>query len=86
MPNSQTGIRVGFVVSKRISKHAVIRNHRKRLLAEAVRPLLDELSGGWDVVISGRHQILDADLNTIHRDITTLLRRAQLLSPTESSR
>ncbi len=86
MPNRETGIRVGFVVSKRISKYAVVRNHSKRLLAEAIRPLLDELSGGWDVVISVRHQILDADLNTITHDITTLLRRAQLLSPLESSR
>ncbi|GAC1663674.1 MAG: hypothetical protein PVS3B3_35390 [Ktedonobacteraceae bacterium] len=83
MPNGEVGIRVGFVVSKRISKRAVVRNHSKRLLSEAIRPSLDELSGGWDVVISARHNILDADLNTITHDITTLLRRAKLLGSVE---
>ncbi len=85
MPNNEARIRVGFVVSKRISKHAVIRNYKKRLLSEAIRPSLDELSGGWDVVISARHQILDADLTTITHDITTLLRRARLLNSQEPS-
>ena len=85
MPNNDTEVRVGFVVSKRISKYAVIRNHKKRLLGEAIRSSLNELSGGWDVVISVRHQILDADLNTITHDITTLLRRARLLGSSEPS-
>ncbi len=84
MPTSKTGVRIGFVVSKRISKHAVIRNYKKRLLSEAIRPSLDELSGGWDVVISARHNILDADLSAITHDITTLLRRAKLLGSVES--
>ncbi|GAC1424668.1 MAG: hypothetical protein NVSMB54_07770 [Ktedonobacteraceae bacterium] len=83
MPTGEIGIRIGFVVSKRIAKHAVIRNYKKRLLSEAIRPSLDELSGGWDVVISARHNILDADLNTITHDITTLLRRAKLLGSVE---
>lgn len=84
-PNSEAGIRVGFVVSKRISKRAVVRNHIKRLLSEAIRPSLDELSGGWDVVISVRHQVIDADLRDIIHDITTLLRRARLLGSLEPS-
>ena len=84
MPTGGTGTRIGFVVSKRISKLAVIRNHKKRLLSEAIRPSLDELSGGWDVVISARHSILDADLQTITHDITTLLRRAKLFASVET--
>ena len=85
MPNSEDGIRIGFVVSKRISKRAVIRNYSKRLLSEAIRPSLDELSGGWDVVISARHSILDADLGMLTQDITALLRRARLLATLKSS-
>ena len=84
-PNEGTEVRVGFVVSKRISKHAVTRNYIKRLLNEAIRPLLSELSGGWDVVISARHQILNAGLRTITKDIEMLLRRAQLLVISETS-
>jgi ribonuclease P protein component len=79
MPNGENGIRIGFVVSKRISKRAVIRNYSKRLLGEAIRPSLDKLSGGWDVVISARHSIVNADLNSITQDTTALLRRARLL-------
>ncbi len=85
MPNSEAGVRVGFVVSKRISKRAVVRNHIKRLLGEAIRPSLDELSGGWDVVISVKHQVLDADLRDLIHEITTLLRRARLLGSPELS-
>ena len=84
MPTGETGTRIGFVVSKRISKLAVIRNHKKRLLIEAIRPSLNELSGDWDVVISARHSILDADLQTITHDITTLLRRAKLFASVET--
>src|SRR5947209_20584419 len=40
IPNEVERPRVGFVVSKRISKHAVERNYIKRLLSEAIRPFL----------------------------------------------
>lgn len=75
-------MRIGFVVSKRISKRAVERNYIKRLLSEAIRPLISKLSGGWDVVISARYQIVGTDLQTLAQDMSTLLRRAKLLIPT----
>jgi ribonuclease P protein component len=80
-PNSEQRLRVGFVVSKRISKHAVVRNYIKRLLSEAIRPVLADLPAGWDIVISAKNQVIDTDLNTLTHDITTLLRRAQLYTP-----
>ena len=43
MPNDIVRTRVGFVVSKRIAKHAVDRNYMKRLLSEAMRGLLPRL-------------------------------------------
>ena len=81
-PNGLDGTRVGFVVSKRISKHAVMRNYIKRLLSEAMRPFLSELSDNIDVVITARQQILETDLLTLVQEIDTLLRRAKLLAPT----
>lgn len=80
-PNTVSHIRVGFVVSKRISKRAVRRNYSKRLLSEAIRPYLSELSGHWDVVITARGPIIDAHLHDIAQDIGILLRRARLLAP-----
>ncbi len=72
-------LRIGFVVSKRISKLAVERNYIKRLLSESIRPLLPELPGGWDIVISARGEAANADLHVLKQDIVTLLRKARLL-------
>ena len=80
-PNPQGGVRVGFVVSKRVSKLAVRRNYIKRLLGEAIRPLLSKLSGDWDVVITVRNSMSDATLSSITRELEAALRRAKLLAP-----
>lgn len=81
MPNDLAHVRVGFVVSKRVSKHAVERNRLKRLLSEAIRPLLAELPPEWDIVLSARRETLAADLRALEQDIPALLRRARLLAP-----
>ncbi len=78
-PNDMASVRIGFVISKRISKHAVTRNYIKRLLSEAIRPVLADLPQGLDIVFSARGQIVGADLFTLRQDIITLLRRARLL-------
>ena len=79
-PNDVVRLRIGFVVSKRISKHAVERNYIKRLLSEAIRPVLPALPGGWDIVLSARNQAITADVDLFEQDITTLLQRARLLT------
>lgn len=85
IPNKEARLRIGFVVSKRISKHAVVRNYIKRLLSEAIRAYLAELPTGWDIVISARNPILLADLQALKKDMSTLLRRAKLLQPVQTS-
>lgn len=79
-PNSVSSVRIGFVISKRISKSAVQRNYIKRLLGEALRPALADLVPDYDIVFSARVQVIGVDLLTLRRDILTLLRRAGLLS------
>jgi ribonuclease P protein component len=81
--NDVAQLRIGFVVSKRISKRAVDRNRLKRLLGETIRPLLPELTPGWDIVLSARKDILTADLHTLEQEIPVLLRRARLLAPAQ---
>jgi ribonuclease P protein component len=81
MPNEVARLRIGIIVSKRISKLAVERNYIKRLLSEAIRHRLSELPVGWDIVLSARSQAKTADLQTLEQDIVTLLHRAQLLTP-----
>ena len=79
VPNNRDALRIGFVVSKRISKRAVERNYSKRLLSEAIRPLLPELPTGWDIVLSARNPAGAADLDTLKQDIVSLLQKARLL-------
>ncbi len=78
-PNEQAVLRIGFVVSKRVSKHAVERNYIKRLLSEAVRPVLSDLPSGWDVVFSAKSQAVGVPLPVLAQDVSQLLRRARLL-------
>jgi ribonuclease P protein component len=79
MPNDVARLRIGFVVSKRISKRAVERNYIKRLLSEAIRAALPRLGVGLDIVVSARQQASTADLRTLEQDMLALLQRAQLL-------
>ncbi len=81
VPNEVGRLRIGFVVSKRISKLAVKRNRVKRLLSEAIRRHLSELPAGWDIVLSARNYITAADLPALEVEIVNLLHRARLLGP-----
>ncbi|TMB87395.1 MAG: ribonuclease P protein component [Chloroflexi bacterium] len=79
IPNEVGRLRIGFVVSKRISKLAVERNYIKRLLSEAIRRALPELLSGWDIVLSARNQVTTADLHMLEEDLVNLLHQARLL-------
>ena len=79
IPNDVARIRVGFVISKRISKRAVDRNYMKRLLSESMRVFLPRLPGGLDIVVSARPKATTADLRALKQDLFTLLCRAKLL-------
>jgi len=79
IPNEVGKLRIGFVVTKRISKLAVERNYIKRLLSEAIRRALPELLSGWDIVLSARNQVTTADLHMLEEDLVNLLHQARLL-------
>ena len=79
-PNDVARLRIGFVVSKHISKRAVERNYLKRLLGEAARTFLPGLPPGMDIVFSARTQASAADLRMLESDMRVLLQRAKLFS------
>lgn len=71
-------VRVGVTAGRSVGG-AVQRNRAKRLIREAVRPLLPDLLPGWDLVLIARPALLSKSLQEIRQVLTSLLRRAQIL-------
>ena len=70
--------RVAFVVSRRYSRKAVVRNRARRLLREAYRQLFPMLSPAWMVLIP-RARLQEARMQEVLADLTVACRRLGLL-------
>jgi len=68
--------RVGFVVSKKVSNKAVIRNKTKRRLREAARTLISNVIEGIDLVIIARPASKDKSFEEIKTEIERLIKKA----------
>ena len=76
--NESYPTRVGFVVSKKIHKRAVIRNKIKRRMRECVRNVLKTdkpqgISCFQSLIFVARHNIVSADFNDISDSTLILL-------------
>jgi len=71
-------VRVGVTAGRSVGG-AVQRNRAKRLLREAIHPLLSELLPGRDLILIARPALLSKSLQDIRQVLTSLLHRAQVL-------
>ena len=71
-------VRVGVTAGRSVGG-AVQRNRAKRLLREAMRPLLPELLPGRDFILIARPALLTKSLQEVRQVLVSLLRRAQIL-------
>lgn len=78
LPES-TPVKVGLVVSKKISKKAVIRNRIKRALREEMRANKDNLATGSYMLVAKVGAAL-VENKDIRRQLSAALERAKLLS------
>jgi ribonuclease P protein component len=78
LPNDDDKTRVGVIAGRAIG-NAVQRNRAKRLLREALRPILTQLRPGWKIVVISRKPILAATLPEIQTSLRKLLTRANVL-------
>lgn len=72
--------RFGFVVSKKISKKAVIRNKIKRWLRAAVLPGLKDIKPGFDIAVMTKPEILNSNFKEIKSIIQLLISRINNLN------
>jgi ribonuclease P protein component len=76
--NDLPAVRLGVLVSTKVSKKAVIRNKLKRQIREIIQKELPNLKVGKDLVIIVFSQILDKNFLEIKEMITEGLKRLKL--------
>ncbi len=77
--NGTDKTRIGFVVSKKISKLAVVRNKTKRRMREIVRLKKDKLKEGLSIVIVSLPSITKLTYKEIKEDLENLLNKEELI-------
>lgn len=75
---TKKGIRIGFVVSKKVGK-SVVRNKTKRRLREIVRPIIPLLDAGYNYVFIARSVASDCDYSTLEKSVHHLLKLKGLI-------
>ncbi len=78
--SEQPRVRVGVAAGRTIGT-AVPRNRTKRLLREAMRTLIPDVSSGLDLILIARPGLTSASLEDTRQALLNLLNRAQILSP-----
>lgn len=70
--------RFGFIVSKKVSKKATVRNKTKRILSEIIKELLPRLKKGLDVALMAESGIEKREFRDISECLKTLFEKAKL--------
>ncbi len=81
LANESPNSRIAFVVSKKISKKAVIRNKIKRHLREISRDIIKGFQKGFDIIIFTKPEIAKSGFGQIKNVLETLLKK---ISPKDS--
>src|SRR4051812_29423476 len=72
--------RLAVVVSKKVSKSAVVRNRIRRRLYEAVRRLEDRITQPYDIVLTVFHeQVLSLSSEEVDKLVYTQLKQAKII-------
>ena len=84
LPNEQGIARVAISAGRSIG-NAVQRNRAKRLLREAIRPFLQEIQPGWDIILLARQPLAESSCQQAQAALIQLLRRANMIEERHDS-
>ncbi len=79
LDNGIDEIRVGFIVSKKVSKKAVSRNRIKRVLREIIRSKIGRMKKNVDMIITAKGKILKSEPGEIEDSLEGLLKKFDLI-------
>ncbi len=85
MPANGERTQIGIIAGKSVGG-AVQRNRAKRLVREAVRPLLTQLNHGWKIILICRSQILKTELPQIQAGLQELFTKARIMKASNELR
>jgi ribonuclease P protein component len=77
-PNDLEKTRSGVSAGRSVG-NATLRNRAKRQIREIIRPLIDQVQTGWDIVFLARKPIANAEFQEIEAGILLLLQQAKLI-------
>jgi len=79
LPNPHNKLRFAFLVSRKVSKKATIRNRVKRVLREIVRKRKEKLKKGFDGIFLTLPGIEKKGFREIIKDVEDVFKKAKLL-------
>ena len=82
--NNQPRVKIGVAAGRTVGT-AVYRNRAKRLLREAMRTLIPNITSGLDLILIARPGLVSATLEDTHHALLNLLQRARILIPRHES-
>ena len=71
--------RIGFIISNRVSKLAVVRNKIKRILRSIIVHNLSNLRENYDLVFLAKRKIIDEEKADLEAEIVKILEKHNLL-------
>ena len=77
--NDDKRVRVGFVVSKKISNRAVIRNKVKRRLSEAFGTVIEDINCSCDFLVLSKKSIVGLKTDELTEEIKDVLKKEDLI-------
>ncbi len=82
--NEEMKVRAGVVAGRTVG-NAVKRNRAKRLIREAMRPLIPSLASGRDLILIARPALVSSTLTETREALLTVLHRAGLILPSDAA-